>query len=214
MRNFFQFLCWCLIVCIILWKILHTSDNHFLRKWKLKKRLNNECIVIFSWQIIQLMFLINKSNKNGNVFSPKNKNRLIQHCLCYLNSSNHQFVFITEMWRKASVRFFLINIVFDFRLKIFLIVLSTVMYLIVLKTLRMLSLTDFLNKWNKWWIFRHLLLNLNANLKRKMMMCFKIDFKRKRRSCVCWFSIFFVKTLEIFLTNCRFKLMICCFEPV
>ena len=133
----------------------------------------------FFLQIIQLMFLTNKSNKNENVFNSKNKNQSIQHCLCHLNSSNHQFVFITKTWWKASVRFFLISIVFDFRLKIFLIVLSTNVYLIVLKILKILSLTDFLNKWNKWWIFCHLLLNLNANSKKKMMIYFEIDFKQK-----------------------------------
>ena len=168
----------------------------------------------FFLQIIQLMFLINKSNKNENVFSSKNKNQSIQHCFCHLNSSNHQFVFITETWRKASVRSLLISIVFGFKLKIFSIVLLTVVYLIILKALEMLSLTDFLNEWNKWWIFHHLLLNLSANSKEKMMMCFEINFKQKMRSCVCWFSMFFVKTSEVFLANCRFKLMIHCFEFV
>ena len=131
----------------------------------------------FFLQTIQLMFLTNKSNKNRNVFSSKGKNRLIQHCLCHLNSSNHQSAFTTKTWRKASVRFLLISIVSGFRSKIFLIVLLIVMYSIISKTLEMLSLIDFLNEWNKWWIFRHLLLNLTANLKKKMMMCFKIDFK-------------------------------------
>ena len=168
----------------------------------------------FFLQTIQLMSLTNKSNKNGNVFSLKNKNRLIQYCPCYLNSSNHQSASATGTWRKASVRSFLISIVFDFRSEIFLIVLLTVVYSIVLKTLEMLLLTNFLNKWNKWWIFHHLLLNLNANLKKKMMMYFKIDFKWKMRLCVCWFLMFFVKTLGAFLANCRFKLMICCFGPV
>ena len=168
----------------------------------------------FFLQIIQLMFLTNKSNKNKNVFSSKNKNQLIQHCFCYLNSNNHQFVFIMETWRKTFARFFLINIVFDFRSKIFLIVLLTIMYLIVLKVLKMLLLTDFLNKWNKWWIFHHLLLNLNANSKKEIMICFEIDFKWKMWLYVCWFSMFFVKTSKASLTNCKFKLMIHCFEFV
>ena len=168
----------------------------------------------FFLQIIQLMLLTNKSNKNGNVFNSKNKNRLIQHCFYYLNSNNHQFIFATETWRKAFARSFLISIVSGLRSKIFLIVLLTVVYLIVLKTLKMLSLTDFLNEWNKWWIFRHLLLGLNVNLKRKMMMCSEIDFKRKMRSCVCWFLMSFVKTSGAFLADCRFKLMIRCFESV
>ena len=131
----------------------------------------------FFLQIIQLMFLTNKSNKNKNVFSSKNKNWLIQHCFCYLNSNNHQSAFTTETWRKAFVKSFLINIVSDFRSEIFSIVLSTVVYLIISKILKMLLLTDFLNEWNKWWIFRHLLLNLSANLKKKMMMYFEINFK-------------------------------------
>ena len=168
----------------------------------------------FFLQIIQLMFLANKSNKNGNILSPKDKNRSIQHCLCHLNSNNHQFVFIMRTWRKASARSLLISIVSDSRSKIFLIVLLTVVYSIVPKALKMLSLTDFLNRWNKWWIFYHLLLNLNANSKKKMMMYSEINFKQKMRSCVCWFLMFFVKTLKVFLTNCRFKLMIHCFEPM
>ena len=131
----------------------------------------------FFLQIIQLMFLTNKSNKNGNVFSSKNKNRLIQHCFCHLNSNNHQFAFATKTWRKTFAKSLLISIVFDFKLKVFSIVLSTVVYSIVLKTLKMLLLIDFSNKWNKWWIFRHLLLNLDVNLKKKIMICFEIDFK-------------------------------------
>ena len=47
----------------------------------------------FFLQTIQLMFLTNKSNKNGNVFSSKDKNRSIQHCLCHLNFSNHCYGF-------------------------------------------------------------------------------------------------------------------------
>ena len=166
----------------------------------------------FFLQTTQLMLLINKSNKNRNVFNSKNKNRLIQHCFCHLNSSNHQFVFVTETWWKAFARSFLISIVFNFKSEIFLIVLLTVVYLIISKTLEMLLLIDFLNKWNKWWIFRHLLLNLGANSKEKIMMCSEIDFKQKMWSCVCWFSMSFVRTSEAFLANCRFKLMICCFE--
>ena len=160
------------------------------------------------------MPLTNKSNKNENVFSSKNKNQLIQHCFCHLNFNNHQFVFIIKTWRKAFVRSFSINIVFDFRSKIFSIVLSTDVYSIISKALKMLLLIDFLNEWNKWWIFRHLLLNLSVNLKKKMMMCFEIDFKQKMRSCVCWFSMSFVRISETFLANCRFKLMIHCFESV
>ena len=121
----------------------------------------------FFLQNIQLKFLTNKSNKNENVFSPKNKNRLIQHCFCHLNFSNHQSAFATKTWRKAFVRSLLINIVFDLKSKIFSIVLLTIVYSIISKTLEMLSLIDFLNEWNKWWIFRHLLLNLNGNLKKK-----------------------------------------------
>ena len=160
------------------------------------------------------MFLINKSNKNENVFNSKNKNQLIQHCFCHLNSNNHQFVFIMKIWWKAFIRSFLISIVFDFKLKIFLIVLLTIVYLIVSKVLKMLLLTDFLNEWNKWWIFCHLLLNLNANLKKEIMIYSEIDFKQKMRSCVYWFSMFFVRTSEAFLANCRFKLMIHCFKSV
>ena len=100
----------------------------------------------FFLQITQLMFLMNKSNKNENFFSPKNKNQLIQHCFCHLNSNNHQSASIMKTWRKAFVKSFLISIVFDSRSKIFSIVLLTVMYSIILKILKMLSLTDFLNE--------------------------------------------------------------------
>ena len=131
----------------------------------------------FFLQTIQLMFLTNKSNKNRNVFNPKNKNQSIQHCFCHINSSNHQFDFVMKTWRKAFARFFLINTVFESRLMIVLITLSTVVYLIVLKVLGILLLIDFLNEWNKWWILRHLWFDLDANLKKKMMMYSKIEFK-------------------------------------
>ena len=120
----------------------------------------------FFLQITQLMPLTNKLSKNGNVLNPKNKNQSIQHCFCHIKSNNHQSAFVTKTWRKASARSLLINIVFKFRLVIVLIALLTVVYSIVSKTLIILSLTDFLNEWNKWWIFRQLLLDLNANSKK------------------------------------------------
>ena len=73
----------------------------------------------FFLQTIQLMFLINKSNKNKNVFNSKDKNRLIQHCLCHLNFNNHQSVFATKTWRKASARSLLISVVSDLNRRFF-----------------------------------------------------------------------------------------------
>ena len=145
----------------------------------------------FFLQITQLMFLTNKLNKNGNVFNSKNKNRSIQHCFCHIKFNNHQFDFATKTWRKAFAKSLLITIVSESKLVIVLIVLLTVVYSIVSKALEILSLTDFLNKW---WNFRHLLLDLGVNSKEEIMICLKIEFKRKMWLYACWFLIFFVKT--------------------
>ena len=129
-------------------------------------------------------------NKNENVFNSKKKNWSIQYCFCHIKFNNHQFDFITKIWRKAFAKNFLINIVFEFKLMIVSIVLSIIEYSVVSKTLKILSLIDFLNKWNKWWIFHSLLLNLNVNSKKNDDV-FKIWIQMKNViMCLLIFNVF------------------------